>query len=185
MQVACVEREQAPGTRRKPKLVWFGWAGNPPPEQWWHMYNRRYPVEHWYRFVKGRLHWVLPHLATPEQSERWSGLMPLLTWELCLARSIVQDCPLPWQKPQLHLTPGRICQGMHNVLMAIGTPTQVCKPRGKAPGWPTGKPRARRPRYDLVCSAERAIQREREKQKIPGQPVKKGRPKKIRADPSP
>jgi hypothetical protein len=183
--VACIEREQAPGTRRKPKLVWFGWAGNPPPEQWWHPYNRRYPVEHWYRFAKGRLHWVLPHLATPEQSERWSDLMPLLTWELWLARSIVQDCPLPWQKPHTHLTAGRVCQGMQNLLAVIGTPTQVCKPRGKAPGWPTGKPRACRPRYDLDCSPERAIRREREKQKIPGQPVRKGRPKKIRADPVP
>jgi hypothetical protein len=175
MYVACIEREQAPGTRRKPKLVWFGWAGNPPPEQWWHGYQRRYPLEHW----------VLPHLMTPQQSERWSDLMPLLTWELWLARPMIQDCPLPWQKSQTHLTVGRACQGMQNLLVAIGTPARACKPRGKAPGWPAGKPRARHPHYDLVCSAIWTLRRERAKQKIPGQPVKKGRPKKIRADPAP
>jgi hypothetical protein len=175
MYVACIEREQAPETRRKPKLVWFGWAGNPPPEQWWHGYQRRYPLEHW----------VLPHLMTPQQSERWSDLMPLLTWELWLARPMIQDCPLPWQKSQTSLTPGRACQGMQNLLVAIGTPARACKPRGKAPGWPAGKPRARHPHYELVCSAIWPLRRERAKQKIPGQPVKKGRPKKIRADPAP
>ena len=181
IQVACIERVQAPGTRRKPKLVWFGWAGDPPPAQWWRLYNRRYPLEHWYRFAKGRLHWVLAHLATPEQSERWSDLMPLLTWELWLARPTIQDCPLPWQKPQTRLTPGRVCQSMQNVLVAIGTPTRVCKPRGKAPGWPAGKSRARRPRYSLVCSTIWTLRRERKKQRIPGQPPKIGRPKKAKA----
>jgi len=36
-----------------------------------------------------RLHWTLPNLRTPEQSERWSDLMPLISWQLWLARDLV------------------------------------------------------------------------------------------------
>jgi len=62
-----------------------------------------------YRFLKQRLHWTLPHFSTPEQSERWSDLMPLLTCPLWLARTCAADYPLPWQKPSnKELPPGRV-----------------------------------------------------------------------------
>jgi hypothetical protein len=180
MRVALVERLQAPGTRRKPKLLWFAWVGQEPPEQWWNQYHWRYPIDHWYRFAKGRLHWILPRFATPEQCDRWSDLMTLITWELCLARKVVQDSPLPWQKPQTRLTPGRVCQSMQNILVAIGTPARVCKSRGKSPGWPTGRPRSPRPRYDLIRSEHWKRKRARKKALEAGQQAKRGRPKKIR-----
>ena len=63
-------------------------------------YLRRYAVDHWHRYAKQDLHWTLPQLATPEQAERWSDVMPLLTWQLWLARTLVNDVRLPWQKPQ-------------------------------------------------------------------------------------
>jgi len=180
MIVAQVERLQAPGTRRKPRILWFAWVGETPPIHWWSQYNQRYPVDHWYRFAKGRLHWTLPMFATPQQAQCWSDLMPLLTWELWLARKVVADTPLPWQKPQTNLAPGRVCQGMQNILVAIGTPTCVCKSRGKAPGWPKGKPRTPRKRYEIIRSAQWKTIRERQWAKKDGQQVKRGRPKKIR-----
>lgn len=180
MQVVCIERDQAPGTRRKPKLVWFGWVGQVPPQQWWRKYNRRYPIDHWYRFAKQRLHWILPRLSTTPQAERWSDLMPLLTWELWLARPMAQDCPLPWQKSQPIPTPGRACQAMQNILVAIGTPTCACKPRGKAPGWPVGRTRTHRERHDLTYSEEWRVRRARQLPIIEGQKPKRGRPKKGR-----
>jgi hypothetical protein len=180
MDVAYVERLQAPGTRRKPKILWFAWVGETLPTYWWSQYNQRYPVDHWYRFAKGRLHWTLPLFATPQQAQRWSDLMPFLTWELWLARELVADKPLPWQKSQTILSPGRVCQGMQNILVAIGTPTGVCKSRGKAPGWPTGMPRAHRKPFELVRSEQWKTIRERQKAKTNGQPGKRGRPKKIR-----
>jgi len=181
MTVAQVERLQAPGTRRKPKILWFGWVGEEPPERWWSLYGQRYPVDHWYRFAKGRLHWTLPLLTTPEQGQRWSDLMPLLTWELWLAREIVQDAPLPWQKPQTHLSPGRVCQSMQNILVAIGTPTRPCKTRGKSPGWPAGHLRTQRKRQELIRSAQWKTIRARKQSMPPGQKPKRGRPKKIPA----
>ena len=47
---------------------------------------RRFTIDHWYRFLKQRLHWTVPKLSIPKQCERWSDLMPLMTWELWLAR---------------------------------------------------------------------------------------------------
>jgi hypothetical protein len=179
MTVALVERPQAPGTRRKPKLIWFGWVGEEPPEQWWKQYRQRYPIEHWYRFAKGRLHWILPHFATPQQGERWSNLMPLISWELWLARELVLDSPLPWQKPQTRLTPGRACQGLQNILVRIGTPTRMCKSRGKSPGWPKGCPRVPRTRYDLVRSEHWKRKRARKRALERGEPAKKRGPKRV------
>ena len=78
--------------------------------------------------------------------------MPLMTWQLWLAREIVTDNPLPWQKPQpaAQLTPGRVAQAFGGVLAAIGTPAREPKPRGKSPGWPKGKKRTKRTRYPVV-----------------------------------
>jgi hypothetical protein len=118
---------------------------------------QRFAVDHWHRFAKQDLHWTLPHLATPEQAECWSDLMPLLTWQLWLARTLVNDVRLPWQKPQPagHKTPGRVRQGMAGLLAAIGTPAPPPKPRGKVPGWPTGRVRKRRERYEVVKKASK------------------------------
>jgi hypothetical protein len=76
--------------------------------------------------------------------------MPLLTWQLWLARLLVIDHPLPWQKSVTNLTPGRVAQSMAEVFAAIGTPAQPPKSRGKAPGWSTGQPRRRKIRCPIV-----------------------------------
>ena len=76
----------------------------------WKKYLRRFAVDHWYRFIKQRLHWTLPALSTPHQCERWSDLMPLITWQLWLAKDLVEENYLPWQKPQKNLSPGRVAQ---------------------------------------------------------------------------
>lgn len=177
LMVALVERLNGPDTRRKPRNLWLGWVGQEPPNQWWGLYARRYPVDHWYRFAKGRLHWTLPMFATPEQEERWSDLMPFLTWQLWLACSVATDCPLPWQKPLPRLSPGRVCQAMPAILARIGTPTNACKPRGKSPGWPTGHPRTHRAVYDLIRSPDLARREKARKAKIEANPPKRGRPK--------
>ncbi len=177
MTVAQVERLRASGSRRQPKLLWFAWLGETPPPRWWELYGRRYPVDHWYRFAKGQLHWTLPKVATPQQSQCWSDLMPFLSWELWLARPWVEDQPLPWQKPQANLSPGRVCQGLANILVAIGTPARVCKSRGRSPGWPKGKPRSKRQRYELDQSERWKELRRRQRTKKTAEKPKRGRPK--------
>jgi hypothetical protein len=75
-----------------------------------------------------------------------------LTWQLWLSREIVQDNPLPWQKPlpQASLTPGRVAQSFGTILAVIGTPAVSPKPRGKSPGWPKGKKRTAKIHYPVV-----------------------------------
>lgn len=97
-----------------------------------------------------RLSPSLPKLATPKQCQRWSDLMPMITWELWLAPDIVSDHPLPWQKSIDKLTPGRVAQAMGGILAAIDTQALPPKPRGKSPGWKTGQSRSRRIRYPIV-----------------------------------
>ena len=86
-----------------PKPMWLGWLGEEMPdlEQTWRRYLRRFAVDHWNRFAKLLLHWTLPNFSKTELAERWSELMPLLSWQLWLAREIVQDNPFPWQKPEV------------------------------------------------------------------------------------
>ena len=161
MLVLRLERLQARGTRRDPKVLWMAWVGQEPPPlgEWWRLYLRRFAIDHWYRLAKQRLHWVLPRVSTPEQAERWSDLLPLVTWELWLARRLVADKPHPWQKRQALLTPGRVAQGIGGVLAVIGTPAQAPKPRGKAPGWPRGRPRKHRERLEVVRKRPNAKKR--------------------------
>lgn len=107
-------------------------------------------VDHWYRFAKQRLHWTLPSFSTAQQSERWSDLMPLMTWQLWLAKDLVEDYHLPWQSPQKRLTPGRVAQSVLPLLIEMKTPATSPKPRGKSPGWKTGQKRSKRKTYPIA-----------------------------------
>jgi hypothetical protein len=69
--------------------------------------------------------------------------------------------PLPWQHSQLQLTPGRVAQAMGGVLAAMGTPAHPPKPRGKSPGWPTGKQRQPRTRYPVVKKGTKKVKKRR------------------------
>lgn len=152
MNLILVERVESTASGKKLKPLWLVWIGQTMPkvETLWKQYLRRFCVDHWYRFLKQRLHWTLPQLGTPQQCERWSDLMPLITWQLWLARELVSDRHLPWQKPQVHLTPGRVAQSMLTLLWEIGTPCVIPKPRGKSPGWLPGTHRRKRIRYPVV-----------------------------------
>jgi hypothetical protein len=152
MSVILVERLNPDGSPRITKPMWLAFIGDEMPSvsEIWRLYLRRFGVDHWYRFAKQRLHWTLPKLSTPKQCDRWSDLMPMITWQLWLARHLVADNPLPWQKAIAKLTPGRVAQSMAAILAVIRTPATPPKPRGKSTGWQPGQPRQRRIRYPVV-----------------------------------
>ena len=93
--------------------MWLAWIGAEKLslKSLWEFYLRRFAIEHWNGFVKQRLHWTKAKLGTTQKGQRWSDLMPIVTWQLWLAREIVEDNPLPWQKPQPKekLTPSLGC----------------------------------------------------------------------------
>ncbi|WP_375453231.1 NF041680 family putative transposase [uncultured Nostoc sp.] len=165
MSLIRVERLDEQRNFRVSKPLWLALVGEemPPLSEVWQLYLRRFTVDHWYRFLKQRLHWTLPKLSTPKQCERWSDLMPLMTWELWLARDIVADNPLPWQKSLDKMTPGRVAQAMGSIFAVIGTPARSPKPRGKSPGWKPGKPRQRRIRYPIVKKTTNKPRKEQSK----------------------
>lgn len=148
IRVTCLDKD------KKLKPLWLCWVGQtlPPLKNLYYLYLQRFTIEHWYRFLKQRLHWCLPKLKTPEQSQRWSDLMPIITWQLWLAREFVSERPLPWQKSLTldSLSPGRVAQSIGSIFTIIGTPAQPPKLRGKSPGWPQDTPRTPSQRYPIV-----------------------------------
>ncbi len=77
--------------------------------------------------------------------------MPVLTWQLWLARICGPDCPLPWQQTSNQaLPPGRVANSFAAILARIGTPATDPKPRRKSSGWTQGQPRFRRILYPTV-----------------------------------
>jgi hypothetical protein len=154
MTIVLIQRKGPGASASTPKPIWLACllSQEIPLSEFWPLYQLRFHVDHWYRFAKQRLHWTRPLLSTPEQGQSWSDLMPLLTWQLWLAREIVQDNPLPWQKPlpQESLSPGRVARAFVSILAVVGTPAPPPKPRGKSPGWPKGRKQTPRIHYPTV-----------------------------------
>lgn len=152
MELLRVEVVQPIGRKRKFQVLWLVWLGAvmPPLSELWLKYLRRFACDHWYRFAKQRLHWTLPQFSTLAATERWSDLMPLMTWQLWLARDEIKDSPLPWQSPQDTLSPGRVAQAFAVILAAIGTPAKSPQLRGKSPGSTPGTSRSPRIHYPTV-----------------------------------
>lgn len=116
----------------------------------WAAYVHRWSIEPGVRFRKETLGWTLPRFQSAETGDTWTQLVALAHWMLFLARSLVRDCPLPWQKAQTHLTPQRVRQSLGAIFLQIGTPAQPAKPRGKSPGWPKGRRRTPKMRHNVV-----------------------------------
>lgn len=161
MTLILVERLETVTGRLNSQPLWLVWVGIQMPSlaEIWQLYLRRFALEHWYRLAKQTLHWTVPKLSTPEQCERWSDLMPLLTWQLWLAKDVVREIRLPWQKSLPELTPRRVVQSMLPLLIRIGSPAVSPKRRGNSDGWQTGKPRTPRCRYPVVKKGKGRFQK--------------------------
>jgi hypothetical protein len=134
-----------------PDALWLGWQGPAwPAEALWRYYQWRWPIEPSIRWRKQKLHWTMPQFQSEGACERWSMLVSLAQWLIYLARPLVWDRPLPWQKVQAELTPGRVQQGLGGLFAQIGTPARPSKRRGKSPGWAKERHRRRPTRYPVV-----------------------------------
>jgi len=151
---ASVHLEKA----KPPRPIWLAWQ---PPvvlpanidvnaATIWEAYTHRWPVEASIRFRKQCLGWTTPQFQHKERGDRWSWLVALAVWVLFLARPIVADQPFPWQKQQASLTPQRVQQSLPLIFAQFGSPARKPKRRGKAPGWPRGRPRMPKPHLSVV-----------------------------------
>jgi hypothetical protein len=93
-------------------------------------------VEHAFRFAKQSLGWTTVRPRHPAAADRWTWLVAAVFWQLWLARPVVADQRLPWERPRPpeHLTPGRVHRAFGGLLARLGTPAQAPQPRGKSPG---------------------------------------------------
>ena len=159
--VIRVQVEHLPkATARAVKTLWLWWSGPgiPDLDVCWRAYLRRFDLEHTYRFAKGTLGWTTPALRTPEQADRWTWLIVAAYTQLRLARGLVADDRLPWERPcdPARLTPSRVRRGFRRLRAAIGTPASPPKSHTAGPGRPKGTRRPPRTRYPAVKKLRKA-----------------------------
>jgi DDE superfamily endonuclease len=156
--VIRVEVEHLPKpTSRSKKTLWLFWSGpgEPDLDRCWRAYLRRFDIEHTFRFMKGTLGWTTPSLCTPDQADRWSWLIAAIYTQLRIARGLVDDLRLPWERPRdpAQLTPTRVRRGFRRLRATIGTPASPPKSTTPGPGRPKGTRKPPRKRYPAVKRA--------------------------------
>jgi len=156
--VIRVEVEHLPKpTARTNKTLWLWWTGPDTPDLdvCWRAYLRRFDIEHTFRFAKNTLGWTTPSLCTPEQADRWTWLIAAVLTQLRLARSLVEDLRLPWERPRHphQLTPARVRRGFRRLGVTIGTPASPPKPSRAGPGRPKGTRKPPRTRHPAIKKA--------------------------------
>ena len=133
-----------------PAPLWLGYKPGHtdfPVREVWSWFERRWPIEPSIRFRKQHLFWTLPAFQRSEICDRWTWLNQTAFWFLFLARPLVADCHLPWQKPVVTRTPERVKRAFPSLFAAIGTPASPPKTRGKSPGWTPNRLRTRKTRH--------------------------------------
>jgi hypothetical protein len=156
--VIRVEVEHLPKpTARTKKTLWLWWSGQGEPDLdlCWRAYLRRFDIEHTFRFAKGTLGWTTPSVCTPEQADRWTWLVMAAYTELRLARGLVDDLRLPWERPRApdQLTPTRVRRGFRQLRALVGTPASPPKRSRAGPGRPKGTRKPPRTRYPAIKKA--------------------------------
>lgn len=140
-----VQVERVPARTRPPKVLWLWWAGPAgcplDLDLAWRAYIRRFDLEHTVRFCKQTLGWTTPRPRTPEQADRWTWLVLAGYTQLRLARPVVADQRLAWERPRPpgQLSPYRVRRGFSRLLFTLGSPAAAPKPSGRSPGRPKGR----------------------------------------------
>jgi len=138
-----VQVQRVPAKTRPPKVLWLWWAGpgGLDLDFAWRAYIRRFDLEHTVRFCKQTLGWTTPRPRHPEQADRWTWLVLAAYTQLRLARQVITDARLPWERPRPlpRLSPYRVRRGFPRLLCALGSPAATPKPSGRSSGRPKGR----------------------------------------------
>ena len=156
-----IDVERLPRHTKRPKPLWLAWIGGLVPDDLhdlWRWYCRRYLVEHGFRFLKHDLGWTTARPSHPHAADRWSWLMALALWMLWLARPLVADHRLPWERPlpPHRLTPVRVRRAGPPLFRRLGTPARPPRTRGISPGRRPGQRPPPRPRFPTVLRRHNA-----------------------------
>ncbi len=149
--------EHLPKPTRRVKTLWLWGAGGGKADLsvCWRAYLRRFDLEHTFRFAKNTLGWTAPRVRTPDQGDRWTWLVVCALTQLRLARGLVADARLPWERrlEPTRLTPTRVRRGFRGLRATLDTPANPTKPSGAGPGRPKGARSDPRTRYPAIKKA--------------------------------
>jgi hypothetical protein len=153
--VIRVQVERLPNKKLPPQPLWLAWIGGWLPADLgvlWRWYLRRFTVEHAFRFFKQALGWTTVRPRHPQAADRWTWLIASACWQLWLARSLVSEVRLPWERPRPDglLTPGHVHRKFIGILVRINTPARAPRTRGKSPGRRLGQHPQPRLQYEVA-----------------------------------
>ena len=118
-------------------------------------YQRRYDLEHFFRFGKQRL--LLHRYQTPETAheEKWWLLGHLAYLQLWMAHMVAQAVPRPWETPPSNdlkhpVSATHVQRDFGRIMRQIGTPAAAPQRRGNSPGRRKGPVLPHRPRPPVV-----------------------------------
>lgn len=150
-----VEVQHLPKHTRANKPLWLWVSGQDPDlDLCWRAYLRRFDIEHTFRFAKNALGWTTPRFCTPDQADRWTWQIIAAYTQLRLARDLVDDHRLPWERRRPDdLTPGRVRRGFRRLSTTLHTPANPPKPSRAGPGRPKGSHRSPRTRHAPIKKA--------------------------------
>jgi hypothetical protein len=151
--VVRVQPERLPRREGTPAPLWLAWTGAALPADlacFGRWYERRFAEEHLFRFEKQELGWTTVRLRDPAAADRWTWLVAAAVWQLWLARGLVADQRLPWERPLAadRLSPGRVRRAFAGLLPGLARRSRPPQTRGKSPGRRPGErpgPRTRHP----------------------------------------
>ncbi len=163
MTLVLVEVRRLPGRPYPPQVRWR-WRHAPDGyardrDLRWRAYVRRsgarWALEQTFRFLKQTLGWHTLRVRHPEQVDRWTWLVLAAYTQLRLARTLVADRRLPWERrhPPGRLTPNRVRRAVPALLLALGSPARVPQPCGRSPGRPKGRRSGPAPRHPTIKKA--------------------------------
>lgn len=118
-------------------------------------YQRRFDIEHFFRFGKQRL--LLDRYQTPDtkREEKWWLMVHLAYLQLWIARTVAQSVPRPWETTlptalKQPLSATHVQRDFGRIIRQFGTPSAAPKRRGNSPGRRKGTVLPPRPRPAVV-----------------------------------
>ena len=122
----------------------------PPLPEMADLYDRRYCIEHSYRFDKQELLWTKPHLRTPEKLETWTQVVSAVHDQISLVHLLGEAVRRPWASTRREPTPSQVRGACARIIAQLGTPARVPQVRGKSPGRAAGTKIRRAERFKTV-----------------------------------
>ena len=121
-------------------------------ERIWQAYRARFQQELFFKFAKYQLNWTTPRLRHPEQADRWTQLVLFAYTMIRLARPLVADHRLPWERSLNadKLTPYRVRRALALLVPSLPRVTNPPKPYGRSPGKRRGVKSGPAPRYPAI-----------------------------------